>query len=158
MRTVRGLALAAMLGTLAVATMGSYVSRVGAGLACPDWPLCHGRIIPPLERLILLEWTHRLLVSLVGLLVLGLALAAWRYRLRERRLALLAFGVLLAQAGLGGAAVLLRLPPFIVAAHQGLALIFFGTLVALTVAAFRPTGGESAQAGRASRTAESPGG
>jgi len=118
--------------------MGSYVRGMGAGLACPDWPLCYGRLIPPLEGAILLEWAHRLVVLLVNLLVLGITFVAWRQRLPERFLALLTISLLIVQAVLGGVTVLVRLDPVVVAIHQGLAMIFFGTLVALSVLVFRP--------------------
>ena len=26
---------------------GNLVAGLKAGLACPDWPLCHGKVLPP---------------------------------------------------------------------------------------------------------------
>ncbi|NOZ28907.1 MAG: hypothetical protein GXP39_12765 [Chloroflexi bacterium] len=137
MRKVRILALAATLSAVLTAVMGSYVRGMGAGLACPDWPLCHGKIIPPLEGAILLEWTHRLIALVVILLVSSILILTWRYRVRERFWALLAFLLLLGQAILGGLTVLMRLHPVVVALHQGMALVFFGSLVVIAARAPR---------------------
>ena len=40
---------------------GNMVSGLGAGLACPDWPLCFGTFFPEINFPILMEHGHRLL-------------------------------------------------------------------------------------------------
>ncbi|MBI4786485.1 MAG: COX15/CtaA family protein [Chloroflexi bacterium] len=125
MRMLQYLASASVIGTVAAAIMGSYVRGMGAGLACPDWPLCHGALIPPLELPILLEWGHRLIVLGVTLCVAAVGLLTWRKRLPARFNALQSLVLLVTQAVLGGITVIVRLNPAIVALHQGLALIFF---------------------------------
>ena len=44
-----------------------------AGLACPDWPLCYGTLLPlnHMNLRVFLEWFHRLDAFLVGLLILS---------------------------------------------------------------------------------------
>lgn len=145
MRTLRSTALLTTAGTIGVAVMGSYVSKMGAGLACPDWPLCHGQVVPPLSLPVVLEWTHRLLALSVGVLLVAVVVFAWWQRRPERMVALAAVGILLLQATLGGLTVLLRLPPLVIAAHQGFAMLFFGTLVVLTVRLFQASDATSGQ-------------
>ena len=50
--------------------LGSIVRTTGSGLACPDWPLCHGHLLPPMEFNAIVEWLHRFVALLVSLLLL----------------------------------------------------------------------------------------
>ena len=111
---------------------GAVVRAKGAGLACPDWPLCFGAAIPSFDFRIALEWGHRVLA---GALTLGLA-AASAYVLREPALrpvvgaALGVAWVLLAvQIVLGGLTVLLGLAPWTVTAHLLCGSAFCATLL-----------------------------
>src|SRR2546427_5245748 len=69
---------AAVDATYILIILGGLVRATGAGLACPDWPLCPGRLIPPLDTLVLIEWRHRFVASIVGILTVAVAVAAWR--------------------------------------------------------------------------------
>jgi hypothetical protein len=111
---------------------GALVRAKGAGLACPDWPLCFGAAIPSFDFRIALEWGHRVLA---GALTVGLA-AASAYVLREPALrpvvgaALGVAWVLLAvQVVLGGLTVLLGLAPWTVTAHLLCGSAFCATLL-----------------------------
>src|SRR5438093_1042540 len=77
MKAFGRLASAAVVATFVLIILGGLVRATGAGLACPDWPLCHGRLIPPLDPLVLTEWSHRFVASILGILTLAVALADW---------------------------------------------------------------------------------
>jgi heme A synthase len=114
-------------------TIGNVVSATGSGLACPDWPLCHGRLVPPLRADVLIEYGHRLAAALASvLLVITIAKAvrgAEEPGIRRMGIALLA--LLAVQIALGGITVLLKLPHLISTAHLVIALLILGGLVIL---------------------------
>jgi cytochrome c oxidase assembly protein subunit 15 len=118
----------------ALIVVGSIVRTTGSGLACPDWPLCHGRLIPPLQFNILIEWFHRLLALVVGLGLLGTAVAVFTDRAARARLgglAALSLALYLSQALLGALTVWKLLDPSVVSGHLAVALLLFANLLAL---------------------------
>ncbi len=136
----RDFAVTARLATATATLMfllivvGSVVRTTGSGLACPDWPLCHGRLIPPFQFNILIEWFHRLLALVVGLGLLGTAL--WvavhgQTRARLGGLALLSIALYFTQALLGALTVWKLLDPNVVSGHLAVALLLFATLLTL---------------------------
>jgi cytochrome c oxidase assembly protein subunit 15 len=140
----RAHAIAARLGLLTslcvfgLIVLGSIVRTTGSGLACPDWPLCHGRLIPPLQFNVLIEWGHRAVALAVSLLVF--ATAIWVIAHRELRARLgglvgLMIGLLAAQVLLGALTVWKLLHPSVVSSHLAVALLLFATLLAITLVA-----------------------
>lgn len=125
---------------------GSLVVGFKAGLACPDWPLCNGKVIPPLEGKVLIEYIHRTISLLVSLLMVWNGIVAWRKRKVSplaARLTLLSFVLLLIVAGFGGINVMLKLPPGFTAIDVSFANLLFGTFVLITaVTYFQKKGGE----------------
>ena len=137
----RGIAAFTVLATFALVILGGVVRVTESGLGCPDWPGCHGGLLPPLETKAMIEFSHRVTASfVVGPLILFLFVASWmRYR-KERWIvvpASIAFGLVIAQALLGGATVLNELPGEIVMAHLAVGESLVAILVVLTVVSYR---------------------
>jgi heme A synthase len=108
--------------------LGGYVRHSGAGLACPDFPLCSGDVFPT-GWLPSVHWAHRWLgVLLLGLFV-HLALAARTVAAR------LVAALAVVQVSLGIATVLLQLTPVIRAAHAAVGYSLWAVLVWVSVEA-----------------------
>lgn len=125
--------------------LGSVVRTTGSGLACPDWPLCQGRILPPLEFHVLIEWSHRAVALLVSVLLIStVGFVLWRRETRARLggIAGLAVGLLLVQILLGALTVWKLLHPSVVNTHLAVGLLLFGTITFLAAEAAARAGGE----------------
>jgi len=158
-RALRPWAAAGVAVLVAQIALGGWVSTNYAALACTDIPTCHGEWLPAMdfghayhvlrdlgvtatgaplshEALTAIHWSHRL-GAVVTLVCVGF-LALWALcipRLRTVGAALLV--LLLAQAGLGIANVLLRLPLVLAAAHNAGAALLLAALVMLNFTVFR---------------------
>ena len=155
--------LATVLAVLVV-LLGAYTRLTHAGLGCPDWPGCYGFIAVPASEAQLAhaqssfphapveaekgwnEMIHRYFAGSLGLLILGMALQAWRRREQPRqplKLPLLLLGVVVAQAAFGMWTVTLKLWPQVVTGHL---LGGFATLSLLFLLSLRLSGRFVAQA------------
>ena len=134
------LCLLSVVSAAALIVLGGVVRVTGSGLGCPDWPLCHGGFLPPLELQPIIEYSHRLVASgVVGPLVLATCVSAWIAYRRDRWVvipATAALILLIGQALLGGVTVVQELPGGIVAAHLALAQALLATLIILLVVAY----------------------
>src|SRR5919202_6197569 len=131
-RYYSALAVVTAIGTYLLIVMGGVVRVSGSGLGCPDWPTCHGQLVPPLEATAIIEYTHRLLGALVSPLILATTLGAWLFRRRERGLlvaATLAPVLLAIQIVLGAIVVRLELPAMVVLVHLIFALVILALLI-----------------------------
>jgi heme a synthase len=139
MRPYRFCALAALALAFVVIVVGAYVRLADAGLGCPDWPLCYGRVLPGAiadSDVLAKAWKemgHRYLVGLLGVLIVLLAVFGWRTR-RSPWLATTIVALAAFQAALGKWTVTMLLKPAIVTAHLlgGMALLALLTWLALS--------------------------
>ncbi|MGH2955792.1 MAG: COX15/CtaA family protein [Solirubrobacterales bacterium] len=139
---------------LLLVVIGGIVRVSESGLGCgpagsgtEGWPLCGGAVIPLVgDESRLIEFSHRVLAAIVGVMIAVLVWRALRMRrpqtspnLRQLRWPLrgaIAAGVLvLVQAALGGLTVENNLEDELVAAHLGLAMLLLGLILWLSVRA-----------------------
>ncbi len=134
---IRRMALGIAIATWMVMAIGSATRVMNAGLACPDWPLCYGSVLPAeqMNLQVFLEWFHRLVASTVGFATIVLFGASWYFRqslpkwvpwATSGSLSLVVF-----QGILGGLTVTQLLRFDIVTAHLGTGLLFFSSLLAI---------------------------
>lgn len=137
---IRRLVWKIAIATLALMAVGSATRVMNAGLACPDWPLCYGRLVPTqqMNLQVFLEWFHRLDASLIGISTIALTGLSWWYRKAVPKwlppAASFALFLIVFQGILGGLTVTQLLRFDIVTAHLGTALLFFITLVSIGTA------------------------
>ena len=129
--------LAALIAAVTQVTLGGVVRVTGSGLGCPDWPLCHGKLVPPFDAETLIEYSHRLSAALLGALVLLTVVLAWRnYRLRTPAalFSALALLLVLVAAVVGGVTVRMDLAWWVVVVHLAIAELVVGCLVVASAA------------------------
>jgi heme A synthase len=135
-RTVLRRWVPAAAGLVVVQSLvGGAVRHLGAGLACPDVPLCLGQVVPPLTNsLTALHFTHRAIGLLTGLVVLAAMASVMRSGApaRVRVWATASATLVVAQIGIGLLSVTMRLAVLPVSAHTLVAAALLGALVLLT--------------------------
>ncbi len=157
MTRLRKLALGSAVTTVVLFSVGGLVRGTGSGLGCSTWPACEpGRLFPTGAVHSLIEFSHRALAFLAIVLIGLTAVVAWRWRGSDERWrgsderwrgsderrrvlipALIAFPLVVAQAGLGGIVVLTENDPWWVTAHFVTALALIADVVIAAVLALR---------------------
>lgn len=135
----RNLLLVATVFTALLVTLGAVVCATESGAACPDWPGCYGRAIPPPQIHSIIEYTHRFVAALTTPLIIAAAFVGWRRARRDvliTRLPLIAIFFTLAVATFGAFAVLTGLARGVAALDLGSALIVLTLMTTATTAAF----------------------
>ena len=126
--------LATLLGaTIGLVVIGVIVRATDSGMGCPDWPLCYGEIIPPLDDYkAWLEWIHRAAAAFIGLvtlIVVALALRSLKGRRSLQGASLALLVLVIFQAWLGRQTVLEFNSGQSVTAHLATAMAFVGLQV-----------------------------
>ncbi|MCQ8897665.1 COX15/CtaA family protein [Limnobacter humi] len=126
--------------TFGLIMLGAYVRLSDAGLGCPDWPGCYGKLTPSHAAADIAaavqeqggdhgpvsipkawkEMVHRYIASFLGLVIISIAVMAWRKRHELRQSPVLAtalVGVVCLQGAFGAWTVTLLLKPAIVTGH-----------------------------------------
>jgi cytochrome c oxidase assembly protein subunit 15 len=133
-RSLRLLLSHLVVALVALVAIGGATRVMEAGLACPDWPLCYGALLPgrQMNLQVFLEWFHRLDAFVVGVALLVLAsVGAWKRRFLPAwfpAAALLALILVAAQGALGALTVTQLLAAPMVTAHLATALVLVALL------------------------------
>jgi cytochrome c oxidase assembly protein subunit 15 len=134
---VRRLALASVVANVAIVVTGGAVRLTASGLGCPTWPRCTDSSYTPTAEYAVhgvIEFGNRLLTFVLTAVVVAGLVAVWRQRpVRPgmRRLAVLLFLGIPAQALLGGVTVLTGLNPWTVMAHFLVSMVLIALAVVL---------------------------
>ncbi|WP_018691366.1 COX15/CtaA family protein [Algicola sagamiensis] len=134
---MRKYVLLAWLMSLVVIGLGAYTRLTDAGLGCPDWPGCYGKLVVPSSELAQQvaneafperplephkawnEMLHRYVAGTLGLFIFGLFVHSWRsqeYR-AQRPLTTFLCALVIFQAALGMWTVTMNLMPLVVMGH-----------------------------------------
>lgn len=145
------------LGVTTVSTfflilLGVYTGKVGAGLTCEArWPLCDGWMgLFPANWLSFIEWFHRLVAMVVGFMILGAAVIAWKNNHnRYLRYTTLLAVLLLPVQIFFGANTVLNFGVMASMAHQIAAQLIFASLLVATTLSFADAGSSRQSSGQA---------
>lgn len=140
-KNLKWLAVASTVGMLLILLGGALVTKTDSGMGCGrHWPGCNGQLIPDvITAEVLIEFSHRLVTGAVGILIVALAVWAWKAlgHVRETKfLSAMAVFFLVAQALIGAAQVKWGQGDFILALHFGISLISFASVLLLTLLVF----------------------
>ncbi len=123
---VRTVLLLTVAITYVLMVFGGIVTSTGSGLGCPDWPLCHGQLLPfqmkeeiptPPAPMVVetklqpwIEQTHRILGGLAGILMIASLVLVWKRAGFPRKAMVWVFVMLILEALLGMRVVITESP------------------------------------------------
>ena len=136
---LRRIAVLLSCATVVLLVAGALVTSNEAGDSVPDWPVSFGRWLISSNNFVAnvrFEYSHRVIAGIVGLITL--VLAGWAFATERRtwlrKLGLIAFAGVVAQAGIGGLRVLFpEYKALIAVPHALVAQSFFAIIVSIAV-------------------------
>ncbi|MGO4275030.1 COX15/CtaA family protein, partial [Paenibacillus sp. TAF58] len=141
-KLIQRLANLSAIGMFLILAMGALVTKADAGRGCGDeWPLCHGTFVPAHTISSLIEYSHRLVVGIVTLILVATFILVFRYVKRRDAKFFISATVLmtLIQAAMGAMAVVWPQSSLVLALHFGLSLLAFAFSLLLAIV-FTPWG------------------
>ena len=140
-RSIKWLGVVSSIGMIFILIGGALVTKTDSGAGCgTSWPLCNGELIPSnITPELVIEYSHRLVSSTIGITVLLLSILAWREigHIKEVKfLSFLSVFFLVLQGLIGAAAVVWGQSDFVLALHFGISLISFAAVFLLTLITF----------------------
>jgi heme a synthase len=161
---VRRVGLIAIIAVYFLILVGGTVRATGAGMGCPDWPLCFGQLIPPTHESQLpanwreiyadrgydtapfdatktwIEYVNRLVGASIGLLIIGFVAVSYRFRKIDAPVfwvAVLALLAVMFNGWLGSRVVASNLKPVMISLHMAGAFLVQMALIYATTRAER---------------------
>ncbi|AFC28055.1 cytochrome caa3 oxidase [Paenibacillus mucilaginosus 3016] len=127
-KRLKQLSFASMAGMFLILVMGALVTKTESGRGCgDDWPLCNGKFVPAYTIESFIEYSHRFVVGVVGLILLATTILVFLYSKRKDAKwyvgGAMLFTVL--QAILGAMAVVWPQSSAVLALHFGFSLLSF---------------------------------
>lgn len=140
-KVLKWLSVVSSIGMIFILLGGALVTKTGSADGCGNsWPLCNGQLFPTeLTPELMIEYSHRLVSTIIGATVLLLVILSWLYigHVRETKfLATMSLFFLVLQGLIGAAAVVWGQSDFILALHFGISLISFASIFLLTLLIF----------------------
>lgn len=140
-RVLKWLSVVSTIGMIFILLGGALVTKTGSADGCgSSWPLCNGQIFPTeMSPELMIEYSHRLVSTTIGVTVLLLVILSWLYigHIREVKfLAAMSLFFLVFQGLIGAAAVVWGQSDFVLALHFGISLISFATIFLLMLLIF----------------------
>ena len=139
-RIVGSLSVITCIGMFLVVVMGTLVTQTDSGRGCgSDWPLCNGKFVPAYTIESFIEYSHRFVTGIEGILVLAVFLIVWlKIPKRDARIySFLALFFTLVQAVLGAFAVAWPQSSAVLALHFGFSLLAFASTLLLAIVLVR---------------------
>lgn len=141
----RILAIISCIGMLLVLLGGALVTNTDSGMGCgTDWPLCNGKFVPAYTVESMIEFSHRAVSGIEGLIVLAVFIMIYRKYKQDgnafkepMQYAWYALLFTIIQALMGAAAVKWYQSPPVMAIHFGISLIAFSATFLLVIWCYR---------------------